>query len=75
MNLPEIKNSELVVFRPKDGQTEFHVVIDGENDTLWASEQRIMRLFGRAIRIIGEHIKYIYDESELGGNAARFKIR
>ena len=32
MNLPEIKNSEVVVFKPKDGQTEFQVVLDGELD-------------------------------------------
>lgn len=65
MNLPEIKNSELVVFRPKDGKTEFQVVLDGENDTVWATEQQIMELFGKARRTIGEHIKNIYKEGEL----------
>lgn len=65
MNLPEIKNSELVVFRPKDGETEFQVVLDGENDTVWATEQQIMELFGKARRTIGEHIKNIYKEGEL----------
>ena len=29
MNNPEIKNSEVVVFKPKGGQTEFQVVLDG----------------------------------------------
>lgn len=53
MNLPEIKNSELVVFRSKDGKTEFQVVPDGENDTVWATEQQIMELFGKARRTIG----------------------
>lgn len=28
MSLPEIKNSEVVVSRPKDGQTEFRVVLE-----------------------------------------------
>lgn len=65
MNLPEIKNSELVVFRPKNGQTEFQVVLDSENDTVWATEQQIMELFGKARRTIGEHIKNIYEEDEL----------
>lgn len=65
MNLPEIKNSEVVVFKPKGGQTEFQVVLDGEHNTVWATEQQIMELFGKARRTIGEHIKNIYEEGEL----------
>ena len=65
MNLPEIKNSEVVVFKPQGGQTEFQVVLDGEQDTVWATEQQIMELFGKARRTIGEHIKNIYEEGEL----------
>mgnify|MGYP003637269527 CR=1 FL=1 len=65
MNLPEIKNSEIVVFKPQGGQTEFQVVLDGEHDTVWATEQQIMELFGKARRTIGEHIKNIYEEGEL----------
>lgn len=65
MNLPEIKKSEVVVFKPKDGQTEFQVVLDGEHDTVWATEQQIMDLFGKARRTIGDHIKNIYEEGEL----------
>jgi len=65
MNQAEIKNSEVVVFKPKDGQTEFQVVLDGEHDTVWATEQQIMELFGKARRTIGEHIKNIYKEGEL----------
>lgn len=65
MNLPELKNSEVVVFKPQGGQTEFQVVLDGEHDTVWATEQQIMELFGKARRTIGEHIKNIYEEGEL----------
>lgn len=65
MNLPEIKNSEFVVFKPEDGKTEFQVLLDGEHDTVWATEQQIMDLFGKARRTIGEHIKNIYEEGEL----------
>lgn len=65
MYLPEIKNSEVVVFKPQGGQTEFQVVLDGEQDTVWATEQQIMELFGKARRTIGEHIKNIYEEGEL----------
>jgi hypothetical protein len=65
MNLPKIKNSEVVFFKPKDGQTEFQVVLDGEHDTVWATEQQIMELFGKARRTIEYHIKNIYEEGEL----------
>ena len=65
MNLSEIQNSEVIVFKPKSGQVEFQVVLDGEHDTVWATEQQIMDLFGKARRTIGEHIKNIYKEGEL----------
>ncbi|MBS3738176.1 virulence RhuM family protein [Mesohalobacter halotolerans] len=65
MNLPKIKNSEFVVFKPKDDHTEFQVILDGENDTVWATEKQIMELFGKARMTIEYHIKNIYDEGEL----------
>jgi len=68
MRLPEIKKSEVIIFKPKGGHTEFQVVLDGEHDTVWATEQQIMDLFGKARRTIGEHIKNIYKEGELYKN-------
>lgn len=65
MNLPETSNNKLVVFRPKNGSAEFQVLLDGEHDTVWTTEQQIMDLFGKARRTIGEHIKNIFDEGEL----------
>jgi len=65
MNLLKIKNSELVIFKPESGNIEFQVVLDGEHDTVWATEEQIMELFGKARRTIGEHIKNIYLEGEL----------
>lgn len=60
-----MNDSDVVIFRPKDGLTEFQVVLDAKNDTVWATEQQIMDLFGKARRTIGEHIKNIYKEGEL----------
>lgn len=65
MNLDEIKDTEIVVFRPQGGQTEFQVVLDAGQDTVWATEQQIVELFGKARRTIGEHIENIYKEGEL----------
>lgn len=65
MNLPEINNSEVVVFKPKGGQTEFRLIIDSEHDTVWATEQQTMDWFGKSRRTIEYHIKNIYEEGEL----------
>jgi len=75
MNLPDIKKSEVIVFKPKSGQTEFQVVLDSEHDTVWATEQQIMDLFGKARRTIGEHIKNIYDEGELNKDSTWREFR
>ena len=75
MSFPEIKNSELVAFKPKSGNTEFQVILDGEHDTVWATEQQIMDLFGKARRTIGEHINNIYQEGELDKNSTWREFR
>ncbi len=75
MNLPEIKNSEFVVFKPKNAQTEFQVILDGEHDTVWVTEQQIMDLFGKARRTIEYHIKNIYEEGELDKEATWREFR
>ncbi len=68
MKQSTIKNGEFVVFKPSGGEIEFQVVLDMEHDTVWATEEQIMALFGKARRTIGAHIKNIYDEGELTKN-------
>lgn len=75
MNRTEINKNELVVFRPDSGVSEFEVILDGEHDTVWASEQQIMDLFGKARRTIGYHIKNIYTEGELDKNSTWREFR
>lgn len=57
--------SELVVFKPSQGSDEFEIILDGEHDTVWVTEQQLVELFGKARRTIGEHIRNIYKEGEL----------
>lgn len=68
MNLPE-KNNEIVFFKPESGQTEFQVVLDGENDTVWANQGQLVELFGKAKGTISEHLKNIFESGELDKNA------
>ncbi|WP_144605491.1 virulence protein RhuM/Fic/DOC family protein [Algoriphagus algorifonticola] len=57
--------SEIVVFKPSQGSDEFEIILDGEQDTVWVTEQQLVELFGKARRTIGEHIRNIYKEGEL----------
>ncbi len=75
MSFTEIKNSELVAFKPESGTTEFQVILDGEHDTVWVTEQQIMDLFGKTRRTIGEHINNIYQEGELDKNSTWREFR
>jgi len=75
MNLPEKRNDELVVFKPKSGNTEFKVVLDSDHDTVWATEQQIVDLFGKSRRTIGVHIKNIYSEGELDKESTWREVR
>lgn len=71
----ETHGKEVVVFKPQDGQGEFEVVLDVGEDTVWATEQQIMELFGKARRTIGDHIKNIYEEGELEKTSTWREIR
>ncbi len=74
MSFPEIKNSELVAFKPESGTTEFQVILDGEHDTVWATEQQIAELFGRDRTVINRHIKNSFKEGELKEVSTSAKI-
>lgn len=68
-------SNELVIFKPSSGDIEFQVILDGKAETIWATQQQMMDLFGKARRTIGAHIKNIYLEEELDKNATWREIR
>ncbi|MGO3182672.1 MAG: hypothetical protein ACTIJ9_07555 [Aequorivita sp.] len=65
----DLSKSEVVVYKSDDKSVEFQVLLDENEDTVWATEQQIMELFGKARRTIGGHIKNIYEEKELDSKA------
>ena len=67
--------SEIVVFKPSKGSDEFEIILDGEHDTVWVTEQQLVELFGKARRTIGEHIRNIYKEGELEKESTWRKFR
>lgn len=56
---------EILVFKSAVGNSEFQVILDGNTETVWLTEDQICLLFGKARRTIGGHIKNIYDSQEL----------
>ena len=65
MEMPDFTTNELVIFKSSRTGTEFEIILDGEHDTVWVTEQQLMDLYGKARRTIGEHIRNIYKEGEL----------
>lgn len=65
------QKSELVVFKPKNGETEFHIVLDAEHDTVWATELQIAEIFGRDRTVINRHIRNVFKEDELDEKVVR----
>lgn len=61
----ERAGNEVVVFKPSTSTSEFKIVLDETNETVWASEQQIANLFSKDRSVISKHIKKIFIEGEL----------
>ncbi len=70
----DYKDKVLVAFKPSDGFVEYEVVLDENNDTLWATELQIADLFGRDRTVINRHIKNTFTEKELDEISTSAKI-
>lgn len=71
----DTSKSEIVVYKSDDKTIEFQVLLDENEDTVWANQQQIIELFGKSRGNIIEHIQNIYSESELDKNATCRKFR
>jgi death-on-curing family protein len=69
MDQENSSSNELVIFKPSSGDIEFQIILDGKEETIWATQQQMMDLFGKTRRTIGAHIKNIYLEEELDKTA------
>lgn len=75
MQKSDFTPNELVIFKSSQAGTELEVILDGEHDTVWVTEQQLTELFGKARRTIGEHIRNIYKEGELDQDSTWRKFR
>lgn len=69
MKTPNSTNKEIIIFKPRNQDTEFQVVLDNETDTVWATQNQLVVLFGKAKGTISEHLKNIFDSGELDKNS------
>ncbi|WOD42289.1 virulence protein RhuM/Fic/DOC family protein [Hwangdonia lutea] len=66
--------NQIIVFKQSSDNQEFDVMLDKDNETFWASEQDISKLFKRDRTVIGRHIKNIFSENELIKNSVCAKF-
>ena len=61
-------NNEIVktlLYTSEDGAAAINVIIDSENDTMWATQKTIAELFGKNIKTISKHLTNIFESEEL----------
>ena len=55
--------SELILYQTEDGRTRIQCRF--ENETIWLTQANMAELFQVTVPTVNEHLKGIYDESEL----------
>jgi hypothetical protein len=58
-----LTQSELVLYQTEDGRTRIQCRF--ENETIWLTQAQMAELFQVTVPTVNEHLKGIYDESEL----------
>ena len=54
---------EILLYQTEDGQTRLETRMTGE--TVWLTQKQMAELFQKDVRTISEHIRNVYEESEL----------
>ena len=58
-----MKESEILIYKEKDGQSVIQVKL--ENETIWLSQRQMAELFDKNSDTIGLHLKNIFRTGEL----------
>ncbi len=58
-------NNEIILYTPDQNAERVEVRIDAENETVWLSQEQIVRLFQRDQSVISRHIRNVFKEGEL----------
>lgn len=73
MNSQKIMN-EIILYRPNELAEHIEVKIDEENETVWLSQEQIVRLFQRNQSVISRHIRNVFNEGELDEESNMQKV-
>lgn len=69
----EESKGQLVIYQSEDGQTQVNVKM--HNESVWLTQDAIVKLFNSSKANISEHISHIYNEGELDKNSTVRKFR
>lgn len=61
------ENNSIVIYQSEDGKVHLDVVYNEE--TMWLSQQQMSDLYQTSRTNVVEHIKHIYEDGELAGEA------
>ena len=68
-----MENNQLIFYATPQGNVMVEVLF--ENETFWLSQKRMAELFGVDVRTVNEHLKNIFDTSELQKHSTIRKFR
>ncbi len=54
---------QFLIYQSEDGSTRIDVLLEAE--TLWLNQKQLTGLFGKAKGTVSEHLKHIFEDSEL----------
>ena len=69
----DFQKGEIVIYTSEDGSISLDTKL--ENDTIWLTQDMIVKLFDSSKANISEHISHIFDDEELDKNSTVQKFR
>ena len=69
----ELNKGEIVIYTANDGSVSLNTRL--EDDTIWLTQDMIVKLFDSSKANVSEHIKHIFEEDELDKNSTVRKFR
>ena len=69
----DFQKGEIVIYTSEDGSISLDAKL--ENDTIWLTQDMIVKLFDSSKANISEYISHIFDDEELHKNSTVRKFR
>lgn len=66
-------HSHFLFYTSGDGKVKVQVIV--ENETVWSSQKGMAEIFGVDVRTVSEHLRNIFDSTELDADSVIRKIR